>query len=380
MTPESHNPTGHRLYRWLLFAVALLTAAATAVQLALGAVVTTFQVGMADPVWPTAPWFLLQARWGDRDLGFLIEHTHRLTGSLVGLCVIGLAVVLWLGAPRWGQRLLGWAASALMVVPLAVAFAFKRGDPSQWQPWINGCLLACLVCVAGLFTLAWRQGDRRVWLGWFGTLALAGVIFQGMLGGFRVYLNSLAGADLAAVHGTVAQVFFALVVGVAAAVPSPGHPPAASPALRRWSLVTVAAVFIQLILGAVVRHTHAPHWGHAHLLTAFAVVAAVVWTVRLAYRDEAHDRRTVRPALLLATLVLVQVFLGLEAWVMRFGSGLLPETVPVTLPRALVWTAHVLVGAGILATAVALALRVSQRAPAAEAAAHVPGGCLEGAA
>src|SRR5690348_10412087 len=101
MTTASHNTTGSRLYRRLLLAVAVLTAAMTAVQLALGAVVTSFQVGMADPVWPTAPWYLLHARWGDHDLGFLIEHTHRLTGHLVGLCVIGLAVLLWLGAPRW---------------------------------------------------------------------------------------------------------------------------------------------------------------------------------------------------------------------------------------------------------------------------------------
>jgi heme A synthase len=378
MGANPHNLIGHRLYRWLLLAVAVFTAAATAVQLALGAVVTTFQVGMADPVWPTAPWYLLQTRWGDSSIGFLIEHTHRLTGHLVGLCVIGLAVVLWLGAPRWWQRLLGWAACAAMCVPLGVAFAFKPGAPSQWQPWVNGCLLTCLVCVAGLFLVAWRRHDRRVWLGWFGTLALAGVIFQGMLGGFRVYLNALAGADLAAVHGTFAQVFFALVIGIAVAVPAYGHTAPASPALRRWSLLAVAAVFTQLVLGAAVRHTHAPHWGHAHLLVAFAVVAAVVWLVRLAYHDE--DRGTARAALLLVMLVAAQVVLGLEAWVMRFGSGLLPETVPVTLPRALVWTAHVLVGAGILATAVVTALRVWRRAPGADAAAAIPAGCLEGAA
>ncbi|HJT78488.1 MAG TPA: COX15/CtaA family protein [Gemmataceae bacterium] len=378
MPTQAHNTTGSRLYRRLLLAVAVLTAAMTAVQLALGAVVTSFQVGMADPVWPTAPWYLLHARWGDHDLGFLIEHTHRLTGHLVGLCVIGLAVLLWLGAPRWWQRLLGWAASVVMVVPLGVAFAFKRGAPAQWEPWFYGCLLACLVAVIGLFVLAWRRRDRGVWLGWLGTLALTGVILQGILGGFRVYLNSLAGTDLAAVHGTFAQVFFALVVGIAVAVPSPRPWPPASPALRRWSLAAVAVVFVQLVLGAAVRHTHAPHWGHAHLLVALAVVAAVVGLVRLAYRDE--DRRTARSALLLGVLVVVQVLLGLEAWVMRFGSGVYPEMVQVTLPRALVWTAHVLVGAGILATAVATALRVQQRAAGAEQPAAAPAGCLEGVA
>src|SRR5574340_1232310 len=104
--------------------------------LALGAVVTTFQVGMADPVWPTVPWHLALIDWTEPNPGFVIEHTHRLAGYIVGCCVIVLALGLWLTATRRGLK-------------------------------------------------------------WLGAAALAGVIVQGLLGGFRVRLHELLGTNLA---------------------------------------------------------------------------------------------------------------------------------------------------------------------------------------
>src|SRR5437588_9517273 len=111
------------LHRW-----AVLTAGMTVAALLTGAVVTTFRVGMADPVWPTYPWHLLLISWSEPSAGFLVEHSHRAAGYLVGCCVI---------------------------------------------------ILAC-----GL----WRSETRR-WVRWLGMAALAGVVVQGLLGGFRVKLN-----------------------------------------------------------------------------------------------------------------------------------------------------------------------------------------------
>jgi hypothetical protein len=54
------------------------------VLLTLGAIVTSFRVGMADPIWPTRPWHLFTINWSEPQSGFLVEHTHRLTGFLVG--------------------------------------------------------------------------------------------------------------------------------------------------------------------------------------------------------------------------------------------------------------------------------------------------------
>src|SRR5262249_7711862 len=146
-TPDMTVPKWLR--RWAVF-----TVCATFVLLALGAVVTTFGVGMADPIWPTYPWHLMLVSWQEPRPGFLIEHTHRLAGYLVGCCVIVLAIGLW------------------------------RKDPRPWM--------------------------RKL-----GFIALAAVIVQGLLGGFRVYLDKEMGVDLKLIHGCLAQLVFALLVAVA---------------------------------------------------------------------------------------------------------------------------------------------------------------------
>ncbi len=140
--PDTHleQPLVPRALHWW----AVLTVVATVGLLAIGSIVTTFRVGMADPVWPTYPWHLLLISYDEPKTGFLIEHTHRLAGYIVGCCVIVLAVWLQISA-------------------------------------------------------------RRNWLVYLGWVALGCVILQGLLGGFRVVLNALVGTDLAAVHGIFAQ-------------------------------------------------------------------------------------------------------------------------------------------------------------------------------
>src|SRR5207249_5017841 len=96
MLPLSHTrPVPAWLHAWALFTVVVSVGA-----VALGAVVTTFRVGMADPVWPTYPWHLLLISWDEPSPGFLVEHAHRLVAYLAGFCVIVLAAGLWLGGSR----------------------------------------------------------------------------------------------------------------------------------------------------------------------------------------------------------------------------------------------------------------------------------------
>jgi heme A synthase len=362
MTSAMTPTAGRWLHRW-----ALLTVGVTVVQLALGAVVTSFRVGMADRVWPTLPWHLLLISWQEPSAGYLIEHTHRLTGHVVGLCAIVLAVWPWIGEPRGWLRGLGLTAIVAMVVSLAACFGFiDRNEQALTATEGRLCLLClgiCLTAVLGLLAVALRLRDRPLWVRWLGTLVLAGVIAQGLLGGFRVKLNALAGTDLALVHGCFAQVVFALLVGMAAVTARrPAVPVPAAAGLRRWSALTAGVVLVQIVLGALVRHTHSSVWGRGHLLAAFAVVAAVVVLVRLVLENRSKYGQTAGLAVLLAALVTVQLLLGVEAWMVKFSSGELPEMVQVTVPRALIRTAHVLVGSGILAAAVALVVRVRRRA------------------
>src|SRR5262249_538727 len=90
-------------HRW-----AVLTVCATVGLLLIGARVTTLGVGMAAPEWRTHPLHLFFS--SRNDSGYLIEHSHRLAGYVVGCCVIVLAVLLWLREPRRWVRWLGIAA------------------------------------------------------------------------------------------------------------------------------------------------------------------------------------------------------------------------------------------------------------------------------
>jgi len=290
-TDKGQQTTGYLpgLHRWAVF-----TACATFVLLLLGAVVTTFRVGMADPIWPTYPWHLLLVSWEEPRPGFLIEHGHRLAGYMVGCCVIILAVGIWRNEKRTGVR-------------------------------------------------------------WLGVAALLGVIIQGLLGGFRVKLDRILGNDLALIHGCFAQIVFGLLVSLAAftsrsglRIASPSRPGVTR--LRRISLTTVILVYVQIVFGALFRHTFSTWGPRGHLLIAFAVVGVTTWLVKEALDQGARDKRLLVPVLGLATLVAIQLFLGVEAWMVRMTA------VDVAW-QAIIRTAHVLVGSLIFACALVTTLQ-----------------------
>jgi cytochrome c oxidase assembly protein subunit 15 len=294
-----------------------LTATVTLPLLLLGAEVTTKQVGMVDPDWPTPPWQLWLSSWRDSGLGFLIEHGHRLAGYTVGTCVIVLVLSLWLTEPRR-------------------------------------------------------------WLRWLGVAALAGVVIQGVLGGMRVVLNAWLGSDLALIHGVFGQIVFSLLVtlavctsrrwaaadipfgGSSAAHGAPGvADPVSKEVVRRCSLLVLGLLLLQLTLGAVLRHQGSTLGQRGHLLGAFAVVAAVVWLARSARGGS--DRGLDRPLKVLSCLIVLQILLGVEAWLTKFAVPAYQVAEPRPLGRDLVRSAHVLVGALVLASAVVVALEAHRQ-------------------
>src|SRR5262249_46845306 len=131
--------------------IALAATVFTLPLLYVGGSVTTYRVGLAVPDWPTTFGInmFLYDFW-NAPFGVRVEHTHRLYGAAVGLCTLLLA---------------GW------------------------------------------FLLF----ERRGWMKALGVIALAVVVFQGILGGTRVTEVS---TFLAAVHGTTGQAFFGLMVAL----------------------------------------------------------------------------------------------------------------------------------------------------------------------
>jgi heme A synthase len=298
MTTHYSPLTAHHSPKWL-HRWALLTVCAAFGLLLLGAVVTTFRFGMADPIWPTYPWHLLLISWQEPRPGFLIEHSHRLAGYIVGCCTIVLAAGLWLREPR------------------------------RW------------VC-------------------WLGTAALVGVSVQGLIGGFRVKLDQWLGGHLAPIHGCFAQIVFGLLVALAVVTSRTWGSASTSTVhskktthLRRWSMVAVGLIYVQIVFGALFRHTYSMLGQRGHLLIAFAVVAVVVWLAKETLELPLKNLSLSVSVFCLAALVTLQLILGVEAWMVRLTA------VEVEW-QAVIRTGHVLVGSLIFATSIMVALQAGQ--------------------
>ena len=289
------------MFTALTFAVAILL-------LAWGAFVTSINAGLAVPDWPTSfrsydpfnPW----PEWW-RVTPVLAEHGHRLLGALVGILTVALAVWTWMRDDRRWMRLLGVGAVVL-------------------------------------------------------------VTLQGLLGGLRVVWVSL---DLAVVHACVAQLFFALLASMILFV-SPSWntvanaPPAAADdrrRIRRAAVITPLVVYIQIVLGALLRHPGTgidPLLAGLHLGWAFIAIAVIMnlWTtVRTVWSEVARIGSLAHVMLGIMTL---QVLLGLLAYfVLLDESGMIqPSNVQVVINSA-----HMVVGALLFASVTAVSVLALRR-------------------
>jgi cytochrome c oxidase assembly protein subunit 15 len=291
-------PGGGRSGR-LTHVLALVLSAATLLLIVAGGLVTNTGAGLAVPDWPTTFGHnMFVFPWSRMVEGVLFEHSHRLLGALVGLLTVGFAVTAWL--TDRSPRLRGLALAAV--------------------------LLVCL---------------------------------QGLLGGLRVVLLRDV---LAIVHGCLAQAFFALTAA-AVAITAPGWAGSAGartrpepPRLGRFALGGAAALYLQIVLGALATHAG---WVNLHIAGAAVAVTAVgLLAGRLISADEPGWRT---PGRAMAALTAVQVALGLGAYVVRFTALGVPggEAVVIGFP-----VVHRAVAAVLFAVAVVVLLRAWRWAPA----------------
>jgi heme a synthase len=297
-------------HRW-----AVVLACATFPLLWVGGLVTTTDAGMAVPDWPTTfgynPFLYPLSTWLFGPWDVFVEHGHRLFGSLVGLLTIILLVVIW------------------------------------------------------------RIESRR-WVRGLGAAALVLVIFQGALGGMRVQLNE---RGLAMIHGIVGPLFFATTVslviftsaawrncGTAAIDIGAGH-------IRRLAVVTCILVYLQMMIGAVLRHVPVAaepgtfllavklHLALAGILSLHVV--ALVWSI------VRRARSLGRFALLLCGVLVAQLALGAGTWFVKYSvPAWAVQYVPFNRTAIVdggwlqthIVTAHVALGSLLLATTLSLAL------------------------
>jgi cytochrome c oxidase assembly protein subunit 15 len=164
--------------------------------------------------------------------------------------------------------------------------------------------------------------------------------------------------------------------------------PKISGSLARLAGVTALLVYVQLVLGSLLRHVptgtgplafRMAVW--AHLLMAAVVSVHIILLATKSWRVERGNGRLIRPVYGMAGLLIAQLSLGVGTWVVKYGwpawfanswianaswapSGSLLSFTVTAGSRLQAWitTLHVAIGSLILATAVMTTLRMARAA------------------
>jgi len=296
-------------------------AACTILLILAGSLVTSHDAGLSVPDWPTSyGWSMFTFPPSMWVANIFYEHGHRLIASGVGFLTIVLAVWLW-------------------------------------------------------------RAEARSWMRWLGVAALGAVIAQGLLGGLTVLF--FLPAAISTAHAALAEIFFCLTVAIALftsprwrhtlvedARDAEAAKKEGESRVRLLATATTVLIYIQILIGATMRHTGAglaipdfpwmfghvipDHWDpriavhFAHRTGAVVVSFAILATVALVRSRYRGRRDFTAPATLLVALVAVQVALGAltvlsqrDPWINSF---------------------HVVCGALVLTTSLVLTLRTWRRA------------------
>ncbi|MDQ2977377.1 MAG: COX15/CtaA family protein [Acidobacteriota bacterium] len=278
---------------------ALLVAGATFFLIIAGALVTSHDAGLATPDWPLSNGQVFPKMVGN----LFWEHGHRLVATSVGLLTIGLVI-----------------------------FLFAK--------------------------------EKRGWVRRLGLVALAGVIAQGLLGGLTVKL--MLPLVVSAAHATLAQLFFCTTVSLAVFTSSswtkerPTLEEQGTLPVRYVCTAAAATIFLQLIIGATLRHSAT--WDKplptdlllTHIAGAIAVTLLLSSAAFMVLRRHRDDAFLTRPAKVAISLLVVQLFLGVAAYITRVASPNDPQ--PLN-PMVGITVAHVACGALVFASTIVLTLR-----------------------
>jgi heme a synthase len=290
---------------------AVFTACLTFPLIFIGGLVKSHEAGLSVPDWPTTygyNMFTFPLHWMVGNIFY--EHGHRLWASGVGFFILIMAFWLW---------------------------------RKESRPWVRK-------------------------LGWF---TLAAVSIQGALGGLTVRL--LLPTWISTAHAALAQITFCMIVALAMVTAKKWDDnvsKTSSPVtdkLRMLAFVSIGVIFIQLLLGAVMRHEEAglaiatfPLAENGSLIPDFVSDGVVL--------NFAHRLW----AMIVGAMVIITGITGIKASkehsILRASSitGILLVLMQLILGMVTIWSAkdpnwtslHVVGGAAVLATQFVLAMRV----------------------
>jgi cytochrome c oxidase assembly protein subunit 15 len=285
---------------------AIFVACATFFLIIAGALVTSNDAGLATPDWPLSNGQVFPKMVGN----LFWEHGHRMVATTVGMLTI-----------------------VLMIYILAK--------------------------------------EKRNWVRKLGIFALLAVIAQGLLGGLTVKLMLPLAVSTA--HATLAQLFFCTTVSLAVFTSrswmeaTPLREETGTLPLRYLCTAALVTIFLQLIIGATLRHSatwdqHLPtQLILAHIGGALAVTIALGSATLAVLRRHKDEKFLTRPALIALTLLVVQLSLGIAAYVTRLAS---PDDPQPLNPMISITVAHVACGALVFVSTIILTLRTYRVLPA----------------
>jgi heme a synthase len=284
------------------------------------------------------------------------------------MCAASTFVLIFVGG------LVTSTGSALAVPDWPLAFGrlippLTGGIRFEWGHRLVAGVVSILTLVLALW--ASRREPRR-WVRITAFAALGLIVLQAVLGGLTVLM--LLPLPLAVAHAATAQAFFCLMISMvlftgpgfgSAIEETEARLPRKRPPLAALATATTAAAYVQILVGAVMRHLGAglaipdfptsygrlvpPFYSFgvdinfAHRCGALVVTLLVTWTFARVMRFYSAERPLRNVAILMLVLLVLQIAMGaLTIW---SGRAVLPTT------------AHVAIGAGVLGASLALTIR-----------------------
>ena len=261
-------------------------AIATLLLMAVGSATRVMNAGLACPDWPLCYGQFVPA--SQMNLQVFLEWFHRLDAAIIGFSAIALTGLSW-----------------------------------------------------------WWRKELPTWLPWGSSFALFLIVFQGILGGLTV--TQLLRFDIVTAHLGTALLFFSTLVVIGTSL-LPVESTGVAKNLSKVGLAAAVLVYLQSILGGLVASRWALHqcFGgfqlcnvmNGHIIGVFPPTAMTLALVWLAWRTPALSGFLRRLATVAASLVGVQILLGIATYRLHL------QVEPLTIT-------HQMVGAALLGTLIA---------------------------